>query len=237
MLTAQQCILMMQHAAGGPLPTGFDALGLMNRVGLFMVSAHNWRWLIRTATVSLVADQQYAALPSSFQKLLATPTFLSGVYLNTGMSLAMVEYERILKARASDAGSSSLPDQFLCSVVSVDSASVITQRLELFPTPSENASISISYRADWTMLTTDTAQVAIPPFLELAFIELCREAAKGIVHEDVAPLDVRLASVMGGVMMMQAKRRDMETQLHVGTLPEQGGIVVDFFAGSVSNPS
>lgn len=239
MLTAAQCIQMMRHAVGGSLPSGFDALGLINRAGHFLTTAHNWRWLSRTASVSLVADQAYGALPASFQKLLAAPSFTSGFYYNGGTTICMVDFDRILHARESDSDYSGSQTNFMAAVVSTETAGEITQRLELFPTPTANATISIAYRAGWTVLTTDSQRVSVPDYLELLFVELCRTMARGITMDDAGTIDVRLQGIMDGPMGKAARKRDFETQLSFGTLP--GALPsthgVDFFSGNVANPS
>jgi len=71
-LTVQECHRHIEHSLGGTLSPEIEVLSLINRAGEFLVSVYPWKWLEgRSATLDLVQDQTYVALPSDFRELTA----------------------------------------------------------------------------------------------------------------------------------------------------------------------
>ena len=71
-LTVQECHRHIEHSLGGTLSPEIEVLSLINRAGEFLVSVYPWKWLEgRSATLDLVQDQTYVALPADFRELTA----------------------------------------------------------------------------------------------------------------------------------------------------------------------
>lgn len=213
MLTVAQAINYARVSAGGSPPGGIDWLALLNQAGRWLCMAHQWVWLERLGTISLVEDQEYAALPSGLQRLLSTPRL--GAWSNTGPTIDLTDMQSVLSARASNAPLVLLTGQYIGAIVYTQTGSVIGHRLELYPTPEANATVPIHYRADWTIVTSDGDILALPSWLETIYLEALRAHVRAVVREDDerGTLAERLVALQASPLFREAKIRDGQEQL------------------------
>lgn len=262
-LTLTQCsTLISLSLGGGSLPTGLTASMLVNQAGRWLASYRAWKWLERPlATVSLVEDESYAALPSDFGELIAAPEYLSGVGVNaTGTAVQLTSISEILSAREQDTEQSPPDAQFWAAIVYAppdegsgssassgssgeEDAENLVARLEVWPTPSDDGSFRIAYRAKWVAVSAGADRLVMPHWMDATFIEVLRAFARGAVREDDAggTLSERLAKIAAGPVFMAAVRQDGMAQPYYGPLTGGAAMMyggrVDFRYGGLAPPS
>lgn len=159
------------------------------------------------------------ALPADFRDLITIETssgLLKGITLTT--------FTELLERRASSVTTTS--GNYYAAIVHPQttalgaSTGAPTPRLEIWPSPGANevAAMTLIYRAGWTTLSSDTALLRIPPYLELPYLEILRALARGFEEEDQGSVSQRLAGVMTGPLMAVAKERDDMVQPHYGRI-------------------
>ena len=89
-----------------------------------------------------------------------------------------------------------------------------TPVLEVWPSPSAAATgaLRIFYRSRWTRVSTDTAQIEIPEFVESLYIWLARAFAAGYERNEQASIHQRLAEIQAGPVFDAAKKADGRVQ-------------------------
>ncbi len=260
---------LVRHTLGGSdLPTslGFGYIDLANRVGEWMCSMHGWRWLDRPqTTVQIQKNVGYVDLPTDFGEMKALPRFWG---TEERPAVQLTTYQAILDARNYGSVATPMQYSYIGAVVFDEpwttpsnastlsepvfdpptTAGVVRPRLELWPTPQQDDTLWISYRATWVRVADDEDSLSLPEWLEPLYLELCREFARGYVFEDVATLSERLAPYTrksGGVfqhpLVAAAVGRDARSQVDRG--PMSGGHVartlgraVAWYAGTVGDP-
>jgi hypothetical protein len=95
-----------------------------------------------------------------------------------------------------------------------------TPILEIAPGAGSNVTgaLRMFYRARWARLSSDSATVDVPEFLEALLTQIVRAFARGYVREDQASLSMRLAEIQAGPIFMAAVKSDGAIQPYFGTL-------------------
>ena len=172
---------------------------------------HPWKFREKTATLSLVAAQEYVVLPSDFGELMSawkgdtpiaivTPEILQNYRLTTFPDW---QYKAAIRTVVPTTGS---PTQ--------------TFRLELYPTPTANETdvVKITYRFGWqgvTSSTPDATVISIPSSVEATLISYVRAVAES--YED-GMQSQRFAEIEAGPIFGAAQRKDGMIQTHFGQL-------------------
>lgn len=221
MLTFETCQKIIKRTLGADLPADLDVVRLVNNAGRFLTTLHRWEFLTRYGTVTRVDDQQYATMPTDFERLRAVPEW-------GDLVLELVDPQRLLDVR-NDGGAVAPPDnRYLCAVFPTwpTAGGEVTYQLHFWPTPEvesgDEADIGIYYQAKWRAVTDDDETnnhvVTMPDHLEGLFEELLRIYARGIEEEDVAGLDERLTRFAAGIMVRKAIEVDGSVQPSMGPI-------------------
>lgn len=220
-ITLTQAQSFVSKVAGGS-PELTTVAAMVNMAGHHLAAMHPWGWLIRPpAGISLVASQEWAALPSDFGEVVAVRSSdLTG--------FQFVGYEELIELRFQQAA---IASGWVAAVVyspAGGSTPPDAPRLEVYPTPAANQSnaLRIVYRAGWTEVTTGTDALRIPGWMDLLFYEVLRAVVLGIEEHDAGGVDSRLAQIQGGSVFMAAAKRD-------GRVNEEAG----FLRGGVGQPT
>jgi hypothetical protein len=179
-------IARMMHANSGVGPTeGFDALQIFNEALRELFDFHDWSWRKRPpALVDLVADQEYAALPSDFGygSLLGVEAVHDGA-----MGVVKTDLAALTRLRGSP-----MDDTAVTYVaLSWPSQTAATSgpgpaRLEVYPTPAENVTgaFRVIYKAGPIDCTNTDSVPNIPASYEAALSMLCRGLVKRYERND-----------------------------------------------------
>lgn len=262
---------IVRHSLGGaelPPALGFGYIELANRVGEWLCSMHGWRWLERpSGTAQINKNQCYVELPADFGELVHIPRYWG---TNDRPAVQMTTMQTIVDARAYGYVVTPRSYAFLGAIVFEEPFTrpsgqsgassgcpeqdtvpgEVRPRLELWPEPSVNQRLTISYRATWVKVGDDEDPFSLPIWLETLFIELCREFARGYVYEDIANLAQRLAPYtmtdsqgrFVHPLVKAAAGRDARVQvvkgpLEGGAVTRGAGMNVGWHAGVVSDPT
>jgi hypothetical protein len=205
---------------------------IVNQAGQYLFSKQ-WRFRERTARpVSLVANQNWAALPGDAEEIISL-TVKAGL----GWRVELTTPEQIDLYRS--AMTPGLSDSVYYAALSrpwaqdgvtpetalVPGTAFPAARLDLYPTPQATStdSIIIRYRAGWPLIsgdagaeTPDTYQMPIPPFAEALLVAYCRAFAMAYEDEGLA---ARLIEIDNGPIWNAVATKDGIQQRDIGRLP------------------
>lgn len=123
-----------------------------------------------------------------------------------------------------------------------------TPRLEIYPTPtaSDTDPLVMTYKADWTELSSGTDKAAVPIYAELMLKEFVRAVALGREEEYGGTVAQRLDAVRATAAFQSLIRRDQQAQQRFGpirrtawdkALQRRGVTYSNTRSGLVSDPS
>lgn len=179
-LTVAQYTARIEHAIGNESPaTGFSTLEILNEALRALFGYADWSWRLRSpALLSLVASQEYVALPSDFGtsgELLSIHSVWSPVSVVSKVSLADIATMRGMPLN------NTFQYYVALSNPTQTSASVRpgTPRLEIWPTPGSNVSnaFRITYKSGPVDLSLTTDVPNIPREYENVLTLLARAYA------------------------------------------------------------
>jgi len=153
--------------------------GIVQQAGRHLFDMHPWNWRRRpSATINLVADQDYVELPSDFGFGILDAIDTSN--LTTGIQLTTLD--DIIKRRKI---SVSTPWDYHVALVYPAQSSVTQEpqaaRLEIHPEPSSSSTgaITVAYRAGWVPLALPTSAANVPPTMDHMLHRVTRAFAHG----------------------------------------------------------
>lgn len=200
---------------------------IVNQAGNYLFSKQ-WRFRERTARpISLVAQQNWAALPSDAEEIISL-TCKAGlgwrVELTSPENIEM--FRTALQPQLLDAvyyAALSRPWAKSDGVTPLDYATdpMPAVRLELYPTPQTTTtdSIIMRYRAGWPTVsdtTPTTYNIPVPAYAESLLIAYCRAFA--LAYEDEG-LSARLVEIDNGPLRDTVAIKDGVAQRDYGRLP------------------
>lgn len=99
--------------------------------------------------------------------------------------------------------------------------------LELYPSSQsiQNGAFTIFYRGGWDRVTTDSANIDVPEFIDSLFLRLVRAFARGYEREDSVTMNQLLLEIQQGPEFVMAARRDGMIQPYKSRLTGGGAIV------------
>lgn len=99
--------------------------------------------------------------------------------------------------------------------------------LEVWPSPSAAAAgaLRIFYRSRWSRVSTDSAQIEIPEFVESLYIWIARAFAAGYERNEQASIHQRLAEIQAGPVFDAAKKADGRAQTKYSRIRNSGVMV------------
>lgn len=178
-----------EHAAGGQVDAAVRLIDLINDAGRYLIHMHGWAFLERPrALLSLVADQDYVALPADFGQLVAIGNTSDYDWAATSL-IPTDQLERLRSAEVYDATHTYLSLQWPTQTSTTANAGA--PRLAVFPVPTENVAdrLWLNYLAGWTTLSAMTAVPNLPAGVEPLLVTLVRAFARGETSgEGAAPL-------------------------------------------------
>lgn len=211
---------------------------IVNQAGNYLFSKQ-WRFRERTGRpVSLVANQNWAAMPGDAEEIISLVT-----KAGLGWRVELTSPEQIELFRNSMAPA--LLDSVYYAALSrpwaqadnvtplVAGTAFPAPRLDIYPTPQATTSdaIIMRYRAGWTAVsgetnavTPDTYIIPVPPYVEALLIAYCRAFA--VAYEDEG-LAGRLIEIDNGPIWNAAAIKDGIAQRDYGRLnPVRSGAFV-----------
>jgi hypothetical protein len=213
---------------------------IVNQAGQYLYS-RPWRFRERTSKyLSLVADQNYIALPVDAEELLSIISLESLGYLIEMVTPDHMEQLRQLGLTMTGPG---VTHAVFARLPPADGAALPAVRLDIYPTPTGNVAdaIAIRYRAGWVDIAYDAAdswEIPIPKYCDALFIAYCRAFAQA--YEDEG-LSARLVEIDGGPILATASTKDGLLQRDLGRIrPSRSPESINWTRpdyGYVQNPS
>lgn len=198
----------IRHAHGA-VPS-VEPLTIFNRIGVWLCSAHRWKWLERPpAKIPTNQGQEYVHLPDDCVSVI---TVESTGTLQTFRPTSMSE---VLSLRR---GIGNTDSAFVYALV-YDPVT-LARRLELWPAPSSSSvdAIAVHYRAGWTRCTSDDSDVVVPEWLEMLLEAAVVQYTQGIDDEFSATIEQRLGMVRASPLFAEAKDVDGSSQVDLGQM-------------------
>lgn len=200
----------IEHALGGPL-VGISNRRVLDEAGRKLFALNDWNFLKRASTtLSLVSGQSYATLPSDFGEII-TIEYTNG----TAASVVQTTITEIAKFRSI---LYSIPGYvlFVTTIYTPDANGVPVARLEIYPTPGSDTTLTMFYRANWADLAnSDQTFIPVPAWMESLYIQIVRATAWGYQDDTMS---ARVTSVMNGPEWYAAVRYDEALQWQHGPL-------------------
>jgi hypothetical protein len=218
-------IKLAEHGLLGPMSPTIGGVYLLNTAGVHLANLRPWRWLARPlATLSLVANQSWIALPSDFLSFDgARPIRLTD---GTGV-VSTVTSDEILTARTDPTWTPSAT----CWQVALGYSTALAPRLDLDRTPTANSAdyFTYSYRAGWSALASVEATIPVPTWCEPLYVEIVRECARAYTDDQVP--NVRIDRIKQSAIYMDAEATDSLAQRNLGQMVGRGPYVTsgDYF--------
>lgn len=176
----------MQHGIGKQPDARHDLFATFNRAGRALVNCHEWSWRRTYTDLVAVADQAYIELPDDYGRYQKAT-----VQSNGGLGEIIVsELADIMALRASGSvGVSSRVYVYFPSYTPRVNLEVARRaRVELYPTPSEAGSptITLAYMAKWVDCPSadKNRTPPIPEEFEEALIDIARAFAATLENSD-----------------------------------------------------
>lgn len=219
MLTLNNCREHISAVLGGAPLNLYSAAFVANYAGRWMVNAHTWEWTRnRSTSLSLTAGQPYVVLPALKSVRSVVPAD------NTIQGFEWTSIEGLVQLR--NTGISPAIGHFGAVRHDVDAATGdVTQRLELWPTPSATVAgyFTLVYDADWSELQDDNERIPIPAYMEGVFLACVIEVGRAfeMASGSDAPAGLRLEALYAlrqSDLWRDAAKRDGLLQRNMGTL-------------------
>ena len=201
---------------------------------------------LATGDIAATLDNWSVELPSDFQTLVgydATESLVNSLTLTTLEHLLQLRTNQIEVSTWNFWGCISYASGHLAGQADDDDG-YPTPILQIWPKPSANDfdALTFFYRAGWTKISDDNAELHIPEWVEMLYLQILREVALGYKEFDNATLSERLAIVAAGPIFATCVKRDGETQPDYGVI--KGGMVLSqptsvrrFLRQTVAGPS
>lgn len=216
-LTVQNCLAEVKHTLRRATSAEIAPLSIVNEAGHQLCNMHPWKWLERfSSSLDYVSAQTYVTLPTDCGEVLslyATSTNVS--------QFELVSFQELLRLRSigttvvtgTTYGALAYPSF-------TTAAEPAAMRLEVFPTPSANATgaLSIFYRAVWVDASPQTDYIDVLPWMAPLYKQVLRAYARGVEEEDVGSMSARLAEIMAGPVFKAACERDGRVQSTYGLM-------------------
>ena len=239
---------LAKHALGGGSPDALvDLDAVINDALAHLQSVHNWKFL-QNASVSLtlINQQPYVDLPADFENV--TSVTYPETWTNGMIPTTLDELDRLRDAPVS---TWTLGFWFAVRTGVVDPSSrtrgMLPDRLELYPTPTNNPSsgnidgpISIRYTRRFIPLVDDDDVPGFPRWMESAFTHLVRAHIQAL-EDDLPFADASPAYQVFLSQLNDLMARDGMTQINlgqiVGGIDERYGRPDQYQPESIPDPS
>lgn len=217
-LTVSTIKTYLDAALGGEAASPYDAVNIVNHTGQWLVNARPWKWCEGAEVqISLVADQDYVALPNVRNIV----SFLPTDGLTVSFEFTTLEDLDLIRTTGTVA-----PLKYWGAVVHEPVAGQAPQlRMLLYPTPTENKLnfFTMRYAEDWSPVSVVGDTVPIPLWLEPLFIWACTEVVRAFEEYDKGAESGmlgydRLTRITQSKMWTDAVQRDGFFQSNVGRL-------------------
>jgi len=222
-LDAQHAIALDAATLAPGDTAAFNAQQIVNEAGRMLYSARPWKFReTASADLDLTISQSYVAMPSGFRQLRSVS------YNSLTIGIELVDFATILDLRARNTGPTGF--QYWAALVHPRRAAAGTPptppRLEIYPTPTATVTgaLTISYRAGWTELTSDTDVPDIPLYCETLLRKFVRAVAEGYMNEHgeegggIKTMDDRIHDIITGPIYKAAVDEDNLEQPDYGVL-------------------
>lgn len=162
--------LMRSAIGGGDPSTGITLENALDFAGMELMNRHPWPWKLNVSvTLSPVGGQDYIDLPDNFGVLRSVAS--------TDGAIVPCTIEQIHRMRESDTvpgGCWYVAAYLWTSQATADA--VPTPRLEIYPTPEDSSTptLSVVYDRRWVPLDSDTSVPDMPEEMHEALAELAR---------------------------------------------------------------
>lgn len=205
--TLASLVSAAKHASGIATPaTGSTWANVVNDAIQYMADAHAWSWMERALSLNLVADQEYVALPSDYAGIISlrAPT--------DDLPIRAMSMDEILRARAANTNLVGTQGYWYAQVWTPQAnvTSLPTCRLELWPTPSANATGGLvgRYRRILSALSADTDVPDVPPPWHPPLKHLVRAMAVSTEDEQDGQDWARWNEMLPRLIDLDATQRD-----------------------------
>jgi len=182
MQRADSFIALMAHGLGGTPPSELSLWGALNRAGRALTNEHGWSWRIRKTTLVGVSGAEHIALPTDFGRLLSIHA------ANLDVCIKTIEELEEMRAQTTSGSSGTV---YVCPLgwsTPFVGDEPTQNRLELFPTPTEDGapSFRLAYLKRWFELSSSDpgGQPKIPDDFEAALIYRARAEAWHLQNQE-----------------------------------------------------
>lgn len=221
MLTVERCERHILGVTGwSVMPTAFPTLDLCNEAGQYLANAGPWNFWRRHATIAITRGQEYADLSNLVSLVrMIDVQFVSGT--TSWMEPTHFGFIQELRGQGNDVGYPTL----WAVEPNVATDGTVTNRLELYQTPSADGTVNVYYFGGWQEPQggAATARIPVPDWMEGVFLGFVEAVAFGKQERDTISVDARINQLRASSIFLDAKRRDMALQQNFGQM--RGGAV------------
>lgn len=200
-------------------PAEHSITELLNEVGEWFVSVHDWNFLVRPPTyLALVNGQSYCELPDDFTQ------HIDIVGVGTNPDTISIEDPRAVARAQADGGP---PGHYVACFTYGEPTTAgpkATARLELGPVPTSSVAQAfvLSYKGGWTTVNDASDHIVLPTWVTGLYVRACSVWLGGLEQEHRGSLEDRLDRLVGSILWQAAVERDDNAQQDLGQM--RGGV-------------
>jgi hypothetical protein len=173
---------------------------------------------LSTGDIAWRLETQTIALPTDLRDII----WIDSTSISSVGGVTLVSFQDILEKRKSSASITASTGLYYGAVVF--QGTPLVPILEIWPSPNANTTgaMRVFYRSRWAEVTTDSAQIAIPEWVEDLFLFIARAYAAGYERSKVGSIHQRLAEISSSPIFAAAVRSDGMVQPYNGVLKNGG---------------
>lgn len=193
---------------------------LINWAGRHLFAMHDWNFTVgRSVTLGTYAGQSLIRLPSDFSRFIAFEP--SGTFTASFLT----SHSQLLALRTSTVTVQGL--SYWCALTFQSDVETNAQvpYLDVYPTPSETDTdvFVMYYQSGWVDVAKDSESLALPPFMELLFLEVVFAVAQAYDEHDLGMLSERVTLIQASALFAAAVHEDGARQDELGPLENTVG--------------
>lgn len=200
-------------------PAEHSITELLNEVGEWFVSVHDWNFLVRPpAYLATVDGQGYCELPDDFTQHI----HVVGVGANP-RTIKLEDPTAVARAQADGGPPGHYVACFTYGLPTVDGPKAVA-RLDLGPIPTESVAQAfvLAYKGGWVTVDDSGDHIVLPTWVTGLYLRACTAWLGGLEQEARGTIEDRLDRLVGSMLWQAAVERDDNAQQDLGCL--RGGV-------------
>ncbi len=197
-------------------PGSMPITEVANEAGEWLVSTHDWNWLIRPPIyLALVTGQGYCTLPEDFTRFLAITSATNSSY-----GIRIETMAEVGRARARSLGREGYYVGAFGTNLPTTNGPKAAIQLALGPVPDESIAQAfvLTYKGGWITVDAASDHIVVPSFITAIYVRAVTAYVGGQEHEARGSVEDRLDRLVGSSLWQASVERDDTMQQDLGQM-------------------